>query len=149
MRSALFVLDASVTSGWLIDSQQTPYKEAVLAALIQHQTMALVPALWHLEVANFIMLRIKRDLLPIDKAHLLAQYAEKLPVTTDELSWNALAWRQNLKISKLFELAAINQLTSYDGAYLALALRSGLPLATSDKALIEAAKRSGIQIFQP
>jgi predicted nucleic acid-binding protein len=149
MRSALFVLDASVTSGWLIDSQQTPYKEAALAALGRHQTTALVPALWHLEVANFILLRVKRDLLMPSHAQLMADYAEKLPVTTDEPSWNAQSWRQNLKTGKIFELSAANDLTSYDSAYFALALRSGLPLATADKALLLAAQRCGVQIYQP
>jgi predicted nucleic acid-binding protein len=148
-RTPLFVLDASVTSGWIIESQRTPYKEAALTALEAYGTTALVPALWHLEVTNFILLRVKRDLMPLDQATLWANYAETLPVTTDEVTWNPQAWNKYLKISQVFELSALQNLTSYDSAYLALALRSGLPLATVDKALIFAAQRCGVPVFQP
>jgi predicted nucleic acid-binding protein len=145
----LCVLDASIAAGWLIGSQATPYKTSVLNALIARSAVALVPSLWHLEIANLISIRFKRGLVPLDSAQELSLFAENLPVVTDDFEMTSHARAKNWRISAVFDLAAKQGLTSYDAIYLQTAVRTGLPLATADEALVQAAKRSGVQIFQP
>ena len=43
-------------------------------------------------------------------------------------------------------VAAAEGLTTYDAAYLELAIRRGLPLLTKDQALIAAAQRTGVAV---
>ena len=75
---------------------------------------------------------------PTDLAMRLALIAE-LPITTDDET-TARAWRE------ILPLARAEGLTTYDAAYLELAIRRGLPLMTKDAALIAAAGRSGVPI---
>jgi predicted nucleic acid-binding protein len=64
---------------------------------------------------------------------------KSLPIRlTDPLSYDGV-----------FQLANRHGLTVYDAAYLDLAVREGLPLASIDAALIRAAEQSGIAVFQP
>ncbi|MBL8291700.1 MAG: type II toxin-antitoxin system VapC family toxin [Bryobacterales bacterium] len=48
----------------------------------------------------------------------------------------------------VFDLANRHGLTVYDAAYLDLALRAGLPLASLDNALCNAARRCGVGLIQ-
>ncbi len=145
----LCVLDASVAAGWLIVSQATSYKTSVLDALIVRSTVALVPSLWHLEIANLISIRFKRGLVPLDSAQELSLFAENLPVVTEDFEISHAARAKNWRISTVFDLAAKQVLTSYDALYLQLAVRTGLPLATADEALTQAAEKCGVPIYQP
>jgi predicted nucleic acid-binding protein len=141
------VLDASVAGGWIFPAQNTTYKKAVLAAITQ--ASALVPALWHIEVANMLVKKIKVGQLSQPAIEPLLSYVDGLSLVTEELEMTQAA-RAKIWTVKTQVLVAIKHgLTSYDAAYLALAMRSGLPLATTDEALVQAAKRSGVPIFQP
>jgi predicted nucleic acid-binding protein len=147
--NTLCVVDASVTAGWLVEAQATPYKTSVLNTLYRYKGAGLVPSLWHLEVANLIAIRFKRGLASLDVSEKLSLYAENLPVVTDDFEMTNATRAKNWRISRVFDLAAKQDLTSYDAIYLQTAIRSGLPLATTDEALMQAAKRCGVQIFQP
>jgi predicted nucleic acid-binding protein len=93
--------------------------------------------------------KIKVGLLSQPAIEPLLSYVDGLSLVTEELEMTQAA-RAKIWAVKAQVLGAIKHgLTSYDAAYLALAMRSGLPLATTDEALIEAAKRSSVQIFQP
>jgi predicted nucleic acid-binding protein len=143
----LCVLDASIAGGWIFPAQSTDYKKRVLDAV--NEASALVPALWHTEVANMLVKRRVVAKLSLEVMQPLMVYFDHLPVVTEELDNSTASRAKNWKISKQVELAFKYELTSYDATYLALAMRSNLPLASADEALIQAAHKSGVAIFQP
>ncbi|HVK18281.1 MAG TPA: type II toxin-antitoxin system VapC family toxin [Fimbriiglobus sp.] len=49
----------------------------------------------------------------------------------------------------VLDLARRHNLTEYDAAYLELAARTGLPLATLDNKLKSAAPAAGVALYQP
>ena len=130
-----FVLDCSATLPWVFGSEATPATNALLESLSQG-TQAWVPALWHLEVANVLIGAEKRE--RIDEAGITQFLGalEVFEINTDSETM-VKAWNPTRS------LAQQHGLTSYDAAYLELALRKGLPLATLDKSLIKAVKKSG------
>jgi predicted nucleic acid-binding protein len=146
-RQPSFVLDTSVSASWILPTQATPYKIAVLDTL-ENQT-AVVPALWHLEMANIVCKHIKKmGISAADSERLFAQL-ESLALVTDEWTQAKTAWPTQGAIRAVANAALTHRLTSYDAQYLQLALRRKLPLATCDEALCAAAQQAGIPLFQP
>ena len=133
-----FVLDNSVSVGWFIESQQTDYSEAVALALENDQ--AHVPALWVLEVVNILRTACRREQLIASNAQIILRELLALPIN---IAANAPSG------SELLSLALRHNLTSYDAAYLDLALDLQLPIATSDKALQAAAMAAGVGVWMP
>jgi predicted nucleic acid-binding protein len=132
-----FVLDNSVVTGWYLADQANAYTESI-GALLQNDK-ALVPALWQLELANVLKTACTRGKLSLDAARQILDTLGLLPIDID--TGPSLGQRQ------LFELAVRHQLSSYDAAYLELALRYGIPLATQDQQLKAAAIAAGVKIL--
>jgi predicted nucleic acid-binding protein len=132
-----FVLDASASVGWCIDNQATEYSEAVGRAL--ETDSAFVPSLWRLELTNALRNACKRRVLDIVGAHGFLADLETLPITIDSVQ---------PKASELLALALRHDLSSYDAAYLDLALRLQLPIATQDAALRDAALAAGVGVWK-
>ena len=131
------VVDASVALAWCFEDEASAATDAVLDQV--RRTGAVVPGLWHLELAN-VLLQAERRGRPIlggivARLELIAQ----LPVATDAETAGR-AFRETLA------LARTEGLTLYDAAYLELAVRRGLPLASRDEALLAAAKRVGVAV---
>lgn len=124
------VIDASLTLSWYFDDEATPAADAVLDRV--SEAGAVVPGLWRLEVANAFQsaLRRKRITAPYRDESLTELAA--MPITVDE-DTDTYAWTTTLRLAERFGL------TIYDAAYLELAQRRSLPLATLDKELREAA----------
>ena len=102
---------------------------------------AIVPALWHLEVANAFLMGERRGRnTPADTGRW-SSFLASLPITIDDQTM-ARAW------SDITKLARVRSLTSYDAAYIELALRRGFPMATLDAKLKAAAMAAGVPIFQ-
>lgn len=133
------VVDASVAVGWVHPGQATPETEALLQAVEDGVTID-VPALWPLEVANVLLVLVRRGKLTgTDRAQAL-RWLRDLPVRVDHEA-SALAF------SRLSELAAEHGLSAYDAAYLELALRLGIPLGCKDGPLRSAAENAGVELF--
>jgi len=135
-----FVLDCSVTVAWCFPDEKAPYPQSVLDA--QVDTPAIVPALFHLEVANCLLVgeRRKRS-TPADTAMWLT-FLRALPITVDDET-GARAWSDTLA------LARAHNLSVYDAAYLELSLRRGLTVATLDDKLKAAMATAGVEQFVP
>lgn len=136
-----FVLDNSVTMRWLLASSKAPdqtYAESVLKSLTDAE--AIVPNLWHLEAANVLLTATKRKAIELSELERFTVQLESLPIVVDTLTAHQV-------FGHTVSLARAYRLSSYDAAYLELALREGLPLATLDKDLLKAAKRSNIEIY--
>lgn len=136
-----FVLDNSVAMRWALATQNKKdqgYSEQVLVSLAR--VSALVPNLWHLEVCNVLFAAEKRGDISVDIAETFLARLEQLPITVDNETYRQ-AFRGILKLSRS------QSLSSYDAAYLELAIRHSLPIATLDKQLQKAAKRLSVPIY--
>ena len=132
------VLDASMTLAWLFEDEQT---DQVLAT-INHVYMggASVPPLWRYEVANGLQMAIRRQRITPDYRTRSLDKIDELPITIDPDGVSEI-WSTTIKLADLYRL------TVYDAAYLELAQRRRLPLATLDAALSKAARESGVDLF--
>lgn len=132
-----FVLDNSVVTGWYLPEQATAYGQSVATRL--ESDKALVPTLWQLELANVLKTACTRGKLDLETARQILDALGRLPIEIDTSP--APGQRQ------LFELAMRYQLSSYDAAYLELAMRHGLAIATQDLHLKEAAMAAGVDVL--
>ena len=132
-----FVLDNSVVSGWYLDNQATPYTDAIAERLADDK--ALVPALWELELTNVLRTACIRQRLDAQRAQQVLLQIGALPIEVD---------RHAVPRSELLALALRFGLSSYDAAYLELALRQQLPIATLDAGLRDAALASGVGVVE-
>lgn len=134
--SAGVILDASTTLSWAFDDEAGNYADAVLEFVTENH--ALVPSLWKYEIANGVLVGLRRARLSIDEAIAFSQDLAVMDIQVD-----ASATEPVTLLAEAFEIG----LTAYDAAYLMLARETGLPLATQDRALIRAARKSGVDIF--
>jgi predicted nucleic acid-binding protein len=133
-----FVVDNSVVMSWCFKDETSKYTDAVLGCLAQYT--AYVPAVWPLEVGNVLLVAERKNrLTQADSSRFIALLFE-LPIIVEQESPERM-------LSEILTLARKYKLSSYDASYLELAMRKGLPLATTDKKLISAAKRSRISIL--
>ncbi len=128
-----FVLDNSVLSGWVIESQANAYTEAIAQRLGSGRAVA--PSLLVLEYTNVLRTACKRQRLIAAQAHEVLAMLASLPIEIDQSEPQA---------QQLLDLSLRYDLSVYDAVYLDLALRRGLPLATQDQALAHAALVSGV-----
>jgi len=136
-----FVLDNSVAMRWLLESEKASdqaYAEDVLRTLAEFN--AIVPNLWHLEAANVLLGAERRGDIEFAEAERFIAQLENLPIYVDPLT-------ANHAFSRTLALAGAYKLSSYDAAYLELAIREGLPLASLDKSLLKAAKKADVEIY--
>ena len=135
---APFVVDASVSAAWFLPDEATAQTEAALQATATQDVW--VPALWLLETGNLLLSAQRRKRITADKRRELAAAAAALRIKID---------RELVTITALDEIAARHGLSAYDAAYLELALRRGLPLATRDEALAAAIAAAGVPAAEP
>lgn len=139
-KSRNFVLDCSLTVAWFFEDETDDYAESVEDALTE--TGAVVPSLWRLEVANALLMGERRERTSEAKVTAFLSLLQLLPISVDDQT-TARAWRETLV------LARANDLSVYDAAYLELAVRRRLPLASLDEQLKAAAAAIGVEEFQP
>lgn len=132
-----FVLDCSVTAAWCFEDECDEYAEAMLDRLVKGEGLA--PALWPLEMANVLLVAERRARLTRAQAERLAELLRELPIAID-------AGTAERAMGGTLALARDQRLSAYDAAYLELAMREGVPLATRDRSLRAAAKRCGVPL---
>ena len=135
-----FVVDASVTLAWCFPDEKTTFTEAVLD-LLAKSGEAFVPAIWPFEVANALLAGERRQRVTVAQVTSMLQRIADLPISVE-------AVRIDHAFQQTLPLARQAQLTEYDAAYLELALRLGLPLATLDVRLEKAARNAGIPLLR-
>jgi predicted nucleic acid-binding protein len=133
-----FVLDCSLTVAWFFEDEMNRYAQAVEDSL--STAAAVVPGVWHLEVANALLMGERRSRATEAKVTTFLRLLAALPIALDDETAGR-AWQQSL------HLARSHRLSVYDAAYLELALRCGLPLATLDDKL--AATAAGVPAYKP
>jgi predicted nucleic acid-binding protein len=132
------VLDASLTMAWYFDDESTAATDALLDRV--SDAGAVAPTVWRLEVANAFQTAIRRK--RIDAAYRDGALTELalLPITIDA-DTDTFAWTTTLRLAERFTL------TVYDAAYLELAQRRSLPLATLDEPLRAAGHALGVPLL--
>jgi predicted nucleic acid-binding protein len=132
------VLDSSATLAWLFSDERTDPVQQVFEQVTASR--AWVPSLWRLEVANSLYVAVRRK--RIDAAFRDASLADLalLNIAVDP-DTDSFAWTTMLRLADRF------QLTLYDAAYLELAQRLSLPLASLDQELRTAGSALGIKLL--
>ena len=126
---------------WFIDDPAPAYAIRVKEAL-EGSAQAIVPSIWHLEVANALVVAERRGILSTDDTDLsLTQIEQLLQATIESLN-------DFVSVRLARDAARASQLTAYDAVYLETAMRQKIPIATLDKGLRSAAARAGIPLFR-
>jgi|SRR6266851_4280142 len=133
-----FVLDASVAVAWCFEDESTKFTESVLR-LLEEGAEALVPSIWPLEIANALLVAERRRRIALARATALLQQIAGLPISV-------LPIDAKQAFEQILSVARQQSLSEYDAAYLDLALRRGLPLATLDGEMRRSAKATGVAL---
>ncbi len=132
------VLDSSVTLAWIYDDETTEAIRQVFTSVADNG--AFVPALWRLEVANSLTMAVRRNRIDAEFRRAALADMALLDITTDPHT-EGHAWSETLALADRFRL------TLYDAAYLELAQRRALPLATLDGDLRKAGEALEIPVL--
>ena len=135
-----FVLDNSIVMAWSFADEVSHYADAVLDRLTS--SSSVVPMLWPLEVANALLMGERRKRSTEAETIRWIGILNRLPIIIDDET-NKRAW------SDTIALARGHKLSAYDAAYLELAIRRRLPLATLDEPLKSAAAAVGVTLYDP
>jgi len=133
------VLDASVALAWCFKDEASEAADRLLERL--ETETAAVPALWHLEVANVLALGERRRRITLAESAAFIARLETLVIVVDEET-------SSRAFTRVLDLARGERLTAYDAAYLELAMRLGVPLASKDRRLCNAAERLGVAVLR-
>ncbi|MFO0790484.1 MAG: type II toxin-antitoxin system VapC family toxin [Pirellulales bacterium] len=136
--TATFVIDCSVTMAWCFEDEATPRTDSLLDRLAEEA--ALVPTLWFLEVANVLTVAERRKRVTPANSDRFLSLLTSLPIESDGES-------SSRACTELVSLSRTHGITSYDAAYLDVALRHRLPLASLDVGLRRCAKSLGIKLL--
>jgi predicted nucleic acid-binding protein len=133
-----FVIDNSVVMSWCFKDQANPYADSILAKLTE--AVAYVPSVWSLEVVNVLLAaERKKCISEADSVHFISLLSQ-LPIVVEYES-------PEKAMKDLLGLARTQSLSSYNASYLDLAMRKGLPLATLDEKLRNAAKSTKVALL--
>jgi predicted nucleic acid-binding protein len=131
----VIVLDASIALAWCFADEQSPMADAVAALLSKEG--AIVPAIWPLEIGNALLAAERRGRLAVAERPTLLRLLAAMPIEVEPIG---LAQA----VGPLTDLARTHHLSVYDAAYVDLAFRMHINLATLDRRLAEAASAVGI-----
>ena len=133
-----WVVDSSIALAWALPDETSKEADRFLGR-ISVKSILWVPALWWYEMANaWLMAQRRKRLGEAEKIRLMELY-RRLPIRTDVALDSDIVWR-------LHTLATEYNLSAYDAAYLELAQRRGLGLATVDRSLRVAAQKAGMKL---
>jgi predicted nucleic acid-binding protein len=132
------ILDASATLAWLLPDEVTEEIKSLFNRVLSEG--AFVPQLWHLEVANILTLSVRRAKITSTYRNAALEQLKQLAIVIDDET-SQHAWSRTLTFADKYSL------TLYDAAYLELAHRLELPLATLDEDFRHAAEKEKILLL--
>lgn len=127
------VIDASVALALVIPDEQSDWAEEVMSVVAR--TSARAPMLWEYEVASGLRNAERRGRISAQDVDDAVAVLSRLPISLEQPSAQAL-----------LRLSREHALTAYDAAYLAVAVRHRIPLASQDHALETAARTEGVAL---
>ena len=134
-----FVIDNSVVMTWCFKDGISQYADYILDRL--EDSAGFVPSMWPLEVCNVLLVAERKKRIGEAGSTRFIALLTELPIIVEQEPPERM-------IKEIFALARKHKLSSYDASYLDLAMRKGLPIATLDKSLLLAAKRSRVPILR-
>jgi len=140
MRTPQFVLDNSVVMAWCFEDEEKGYAEAVLDSLEAGE--AMVPAIWPLELGNALLVAERKKRLGKADVIRFLTLVSALAIMVEQESPERM-------LKEIIALARERHLSTYDASYLDLAMRLGLPLATQDGSLLNAARKCRVPAYHP
>jgi predicted nucleic acid-binding protein len=129
-----FVLDASATACWAFDDEDYPDASAAFDRMRAEE--GVIPSLWWFEVRNILIVNERRRRITESETGAFLLKLSRLRLRED----------RSPNENEVLRLARAHRLSVYDAAYLELALREGLPLATLDADLRRAALDEGVAL---
>ncbi len=135
-----FVLDASIALSWCFADERTSKTQALLEALENEQEEAVSPGIWPLEVSNVLTIAERQKRISYKEMVSYLELLASLSIDIDEET-------STKAFHEITLLAYSEKITTYDAAYLELAIRRGFPLATRDKVLAHVAERLGVTVL--
>jgi predicted nucleic acid-binding protein len=133
------VIDASVALAWCFPDEASDYADSALLAL-ENQSV-IVPSIWAVEIANALLVGERRKRIRQPEVRRFVDLLKSLSVIEDGQNFSEI-------LSRLLPLSREYGLSAYDAAYLEVAVRLGIPLATLDRALQKACVSAGIKVFR-
>jgi predicted nucleic acid-binding protein len=133
----MFVIDASVTLAWCFADEASELADRVLDKLELEGVIA--PAIWPLEVANGLRTAERRGRLDFADTARVRELLGSLPVTVEGVDLASA-------LGEVTDIARTLDLTAYDAAYVSIAARRGLALATIDDRLSRACTQAGVAL---
>ncbi len=130
-----FVLDCSVAMAWVFPDESSEPTDRLRDSLIDAR--AFVPSLWPVEVGSVLLAAARRGRIGVGEWPVICASLDALPIEIEPVSTSRV-WGLALALADRHDLSV------YDAAYLELALRMRLPLATLDRALAAAARAAGV-----
>lgn len=124
----VMVLDASVVLCLAFRDEGLPYSMAAIDTIAEGG--ALAPSIFWYGIRNALVVSERRDRITAERSNTFLDLVSEMPISIES---------QSPPVSVL-DLARHHQLSVYDAAYLELALREGVPLASLDDSLVSAAK---------
>jgi predicted nucleic acid-binding protein len=138
MKPPSFVLDASVALSCCFETETTHFTDAVLDSLADYA--AVVPAVWPLEIGSALVVAERRGYLDRASTARFLNLLNQLPIEVEQEPPQRM-------FGEILLLSREQQVSIYDTSYLDLAMRAGLPLASRDGALLQAAGRCGVEKY--
>jgi len=132
------VIDSSITLAWFFEDERSAAADAVLHQVTE--SGAVAPAHWRLEVANALQIAVRRKRITAAFRDASIADLRSLEIAIDPET-DHQAWTATLRLAERYRL------TLYDAAYLELARRRGLPLATLDQELRAAGSALGVSLL--
>jgi predicted nucleic acid-binding protein len=130
-----FVLDASISAAWALADESSPVAE--LAQNRLEGDSAIVPHIWWYEVRNILVVNERRGRITAGESAAFLRILSAYPIRIEP----------NGEDAEIFRIARRSRLSFYDAAYLALAVRERLPLATLDRNLQAAAAAENVELL--
>lgn len=134
----MLVLDCSLCIAWGFRDERTPAALTILERVAQESIV--VPSIWALEVGNAVLVSHRRGRFSDEDLSVFLRLLAALPIEVDEQPPERV-------FEEVLPLATEHGLSSYDAAYLELALRKASPLATLDAGLARAARTAGLEVL--
>ena len=137
---ASWVIDCSIAAALGLPDEESEKADNLIASLVNGEEL-WVPPLWWYEIANVLVVAKRRERISDAQAAGIMSLFESLPLRIDNMAIARVADTSR-------QLAQRFDLTAYDAAYLELAQRRNIGLATLDKQLETAGRKSGLPIFE-
>lgn len=130
------VPDVSAVLGLALDDEEADFAESVIVDIASDE--AIVPTLFWFEIRNVLVMAERRKRITVARSTAFLNDLALLPFVVDDLP----------REGAVMALARKRSLTVYDAAYLELAQRRGIRLATLDKTLAAAARKEGVLLHR-